>query len=167
MLERIRAVWAGPTHPRARPSTRASAPTSPAAPPELIVGGSIDAAFRRAAEYGDGWIMGGGTPDAFVEGKEKLERAWSDAGREGKPRTMALAYFSLGDDAEANADAYLKDYYEFLGEYAEAIAASAAKDADTVRGLHPGFEQAGCDELILFPGSSDPEQVDLLAEAAL
>lgn len=29
------------------------------------------------------------------------------------------------------------------------------------------LEQAGCDELILFPSSSDPEQVDLLAEAAL
>jgi len=29
------------------------------------------------------------------------------------------------------------------------------------------FEQVGCDELILFPSSPDPEQVDLLAEAAL
>jgi hypothetical protein len=27
------------------------------------------------------------------------------------------------------------------------------------------FEEAGCDELIFFPCSSDPEQVDLLADA--
>ena len=111
--------------------------------------------------------MGGGTPDAFAEGREKLERAWSEAGREGKPQTMALAYFSLGDDAEANANAYLKDYYAFLGEYADTIAASAAKDADTIRAYQQGFGAAGCDELIWFPSSSDPAQVDLLAEAAL
>ncbi len=29
------------------------------------------------------------------------------------------------------------------------------------------FTDAGCDELIWFPSSSDPAQVDLLAEAAL
>jgi hypothetical protein len=28
------------------------------------------------------------------------------------------------------------------------------------------FESGGCDELVLFPCSSDPEQVELLAEAA-
>ena len=28
------------------------------------------------------------------------------------------------------------------------------------------YEGAGCDELILFPATGDPEQVDLLAEAA-
>jgi hypothetical protein len=28
------------------------------------------------------------------------------------------------------------------------------------------FGSAGCDELVLFPCSSDPEQVTLLAEAA-
>ena len=136
-------------------------------PPQLIVGGSIDAAFRRAAEYGDGWIMGGGTPDMFADGRAKLQAAWSEAGREGTPRAMSLAYFSLGDQAEANADAYLKDYYAWLGEYADKIAASAATDADTVKGYVQAFEQAGCDELVIFPSSSDPEQVDLLADAAL
>ena len=29
------------------------------------------------------------------------------------------------------------------------------------------FEQAGADEMICFPCSPDPEQVDLLADAAL
>ena len=29
-------------------------------PPPLLIGGRVDAAFRRAALYGDGWIMGGG-----------------------------------------------------------------------------------------------------------
>ena len=29
---------------------------------------------------------------------------------------MALAYFALGDNAEADASAYLTDYYAWLGE---------------------------------------------------
>jgi alkanesulfonate monooxygenase SsuD/methylene tetrahydromethanopterin reductase-like flavin-dependent oxidoreductase (luciferase family) len=166
-LEEIRRTWSTSNASSGAAEHSGIGPDVSDRPPQLIVGGSIDAAFRRAAEYGDGWIMGGGTPDMFADGKAKLEAAWSKAGREGSPRGMSLAYFSLGDQAEANADAYLKDYYAWLGEYADQIAASAATDADTVRGYVEAFEQAGCDELVIFPSSSDPEQVDLLADAAL
>ncbi len=38
------------------------------------------------------------------------------------------------------------------------IAASAATDAETVNGYVSAFEAVGCDELIFFPSSSDPEQ---------
>ncbi|HET7121625.1 MAG TPA: hypothetical protein VFI17_10325 [Solirubrobacterales bacterium] len=33
-------------------------------------------------------------------------------------------------------------------------------------GEQAAFEGAGCQELFLFPSSSDPQQVDLLADAA-
>ena len=36
--------------------------------PELMIGGSVGASFRRAARYASGWIMGGGTPDQLREG---------------------------------------------------------------------------------------------------
>jgi alkanesulfonate monooxygenase SsuD/methylene tetrahydromethanopterin reductase-like flavin-dependent oxidoreductase (luciferase family) len=134
--------------------------------PTLLIGGMADASFRRAAEHGDGWIMGGGAPDRFRDAKTKLDEAWRAAGHTDGPRTASLAYYSLGDEAERDAAAYLGDYYAFLGEeVAGAITASAAKDADTVKQYISAFEQSGCDELILFPCSSDPEQVDLLAEA--
>ena len=49
---------------------------------------------------------------------------------------MGLAYFSLGDDAEADAQAYLADYYAWLGEeIAGYIVSGAAKDAETVQQL--------------------------------
>lgn len=154
MLGELRATWEGET-------------VGPPGKPRLILGGSVDAAYRRAAEHGAGWIMGGGTPEMLEQGRGKLEDAWSSAGREGRPRCMALAYFALGEDAEQAAESYLTDYYAFLGDYAGQIAASAAKDADTVKGYLGAFEAAGCDELILFPCSADAEQVELLAEAAL
>lgn len=135
--------------------------------PTLLVGGAVDASFARAAKYGDGWIAGGAPPEVFAEAAAKVKEQWSQTGREGAPRLEALAYFSLGDGAEANANAYLKDYYAWLGEETAAfIANSAAKDAETVQGYLAAFEGVGCDELILFPCSNDPAQVDLLADAA-
>lgn len=69
--------------------------------------------------------------------------------------------------AEDDAKAYLTDYYAWLGEdVANFIAGSAAKDAETVKQYTAAFEGAGCQELLLFPSSSDPAQVDLLADAA-
>ena len=49
----------------------------------LLIGGGPDIALRRAAEHGDGWTMGGGTPDMFAESLGKLNEAWSSAGRDG------------------------------------------------------------------------------------
>jgi alkanesulfonate monooxygenase SsuD/methylene tetrahydromethanopterin reductase-like flavin-dependent oxidoreductase (luciferase family) len=133
--------------------------------PALLLGGSSDATFRRAAQYADGWTMGGGAPDQFSAGLEKLRDAWSSAGREGQPRTMALFYFSLGDDAEQAARANIGDYYAWLGDYTEQIVQSAAKDADTLKAYIAAFDQAGVDEVICFPASADPAQVELLADA--
>lgn len=161
-LGQIRAIWSGDgdTESKVGPRPIGDGPT-------LLVGGYVEAAIKRAARFGDGWTQGGSGPDAFSEDKAKLEAAWSEHGREGKPKTMALAYFSLGPNAEENARSSLLSYYAWLGdEAAEGIAGSAAKDPDTVKGFISNFEQSGCDELILFPCSSDPSQVGLLAEAA-
>jgi alkanesulfonate monooxygenase SsuD/methylene tetrahydromethanopterin reductase-like flavin-dependent oxidoreductase (luciferase family) len=135
--------------------------------PTVLVGGYSEMGFKRAARYGDGWTMGGGTPDQFAEALEQLNAVWSEAGREGKPRTLGLMYFSLGPDGERAARENLGDYYAWLGELADQIVAGSAKDADTVRQYLAGFEATGCDEMICFPASADVGQVELLAEAAL
>jgi len=156
MLSKIREVW---DHEAVGPDVPDN--------PTLLVGGGVDVSFARAAKYGDGWIGAGAPPDVFADAAEKVKAEWAAAGREGGPRLATLAYFSLGADAEAHAKAYLTDYYAWLGEEtANFIADSAAKDAETVQGYLQAFEAAGCDELILFPSHNDPEQVDLLADAA-
>jgi len=135
--------------------------------PSILIGGGAAPAYRRAAQHGDGWTMGGGTPDMFKEAAAELDEAWSGAGREGQPRKVALFYFALGDDAAEVAQKSLGDYYSFLGDYASQIVDSAAKDADTLQAYRDGFEEAGADEIICFPASSDPAQVELLADAVL
>jgi alkanesulfonate monooxygenase SsuD/methylene tetrahydromethanopterin reductase-like flavin-dependent oxidoreductase (luciferase family) len=163
MLQDIKRIWAG----EERGFAGAIGPDVSSNPPSIVVGGSVEAAFRRAAKYADGWMMGGAPPDQFPAAREKLEAAWRDAGREGEPRAMALTYFALGDDPESEARRYLGDYYAFASEYAEAIVAGAAKGEDAVRERVRAFEEAGCDELILFPTSTDPDRVDLLAQVVL
>jgi alkanesulfonate monooxygenase SsuD/methylene tetrahydromethanopterin reductase-like flavin-dependent oxidoreductase (luciferase family) len=161
-LEKIRAIWAGDGQLEAKVG-----PRPPGQGPMLLVGGYVKASLERAAKYGDGWTQGGAGPEQFAEDAKSLDEAWKRHGREGKPFKSALAYFSLGEKAEEDARRNLLDYYAWLGdETAQQIAGSAAKDADTVKGYMSAFESAGCDELVLFPCSSDPDQVSLLAEAA-
>ena len=164
MLAEIERVWSGHEYGVAG----GIGPDVSSDPPKLLLGGSVDAAFKRAARYGVGWILGGGTPDQLRDGKAKLEAAWSEAGRDGEPRVAALAYFSLGSEGERAAESYLGHYYAAMGEeQAKQIIATAATDADTVRSYVEAFTEAGCDELFLFPCAPDPEQVDLLADAVL
>src|SRR5215211_599106 len=162
-FEEIERVWAG----EERGFAGAIGPDVSSAPPPIMIGGSVDAAFRRAARYGDGWMSGGSPPDQLPEAREKLQAAWREAGRDGEPRAMALTYFALGADPDADARRTLGDYYAFAGEYAEAIVSGAAKGEDAVRERVRAFEEVGCDELILFPTSTDPDQVNLLARVAL
>ena len=119
------------------------------------------------AAYGSGWISGGGGPPMFSAGAGQAREAWREAGRDGQPRLAALAYVSLGTDAEEHARRYLLDYYAFLGDFAGRIADSALTSAATVQDTTAAFADAGCDELILFPCSADVGQVELIASAAM
>ena len=135
--------------------------------PRLVIGGQVERAFERVARFGEGWIQGASGAEQFAELAPKVEAAWNQAGREGEPLTLAIAYYSLGERAEENARSDLGHYYAWLGEeVAGFIVGAAATDAEAVRSYIEAYEAAGCDELTFFPCSSDVEQVDLLADAA-
>jgi alkanesulfonate monooxygenase SsuD/methylene tetrahydromethanopterin reductase-like flavin-dependent oxidoreductase (luciferase family) len=156
MLERIKEMWAGD---EVGPSI--------ATTPRLIVAGHADASYARAARFADGWIAAASGPDQAREGIERAKAAWEEAGRDDAPHLQALAYFSLGERAEEDVRNNLMDYYAWLGEeIAAMIGGAAAKDDDTVKQYLAAYEEAGCDELIFCPSSADPQQVDLLADAA-
>jgi alkanesulfonate monooxygenase SsuD/methylene tetrahydromethanopterin reductase-like flavin-dependent oxidoreductase (luciferase family) len=161
-IEEMKRIWGG--EKRGLAGTIGPAPAHEGGP-ELILGAINPASFRRVAGLVDGWIMGGGTPQMFAELGSAIDRAWQDAGRPGKPRKLALAYFALGRGAQEEAVSTIKSYYAWLGEFADQIAAGAATSAEMVKGYIAGFERSGCDELIFAPGSARLDQVTLLAEA--
>ncbi len=165
MLAEMKACWDGAERGFAGP---VGPPLARQGGPALLVGGRVDASFRRAAQFGDGWTMGGGSPDDFAKAVSRVREEWEKAGRQGEPRLAALCYFALGGGAREAADSYLKHYYGFVGEQgANAIAESAAVDEGMARSYRDGFAEAGADELIYFPCSTEVSQVDLLADAVL
>ncbi|GAA1281792.1 LLM class flavin-dependent oxidoreductase [Pseudonocardia aurantiaca] len=165
MLEEMHLAWRG----EAMGVTGSIGPT-PAqhGGPPVLVGGYGPAAIRRVVRYGAGWISGGGGPEAFRRTADRVRAAWAESDREGDPYLAAMGHFALGEHGRAVARRYLTDYYGFLGgDAAESIAARALTDTETLRREIDGYEAAGCDELVLFPCSADPDEIDLLAQAAL
>jgi alkanesulfonate monooxygenase SsuD/methylene tetrahydromethanopterin reductase-like flavin-dependent oxidoreductase (luciferase family) len=132
--------------------------------PELLVGGLSGESFARVARYSDGYVHGGGPPRAFGGAAAKVWAAWHDAGRPGRPVLWGQGYFALGEENVSRGADYLRDYYAFTGPFAEKIAAGNLTSAQAIADFVRGYEEAGCDELILLPTVADPEQVDRLAE---
>lgn len=147
-----------------RPETEHLIPGTPG--PRLLVGGTSDMAFSRVARYADGYVMGGGPPNLFGRAADKARTAWSDLGRVGSPALWAQAYFTLGDRDEIDRGrAYMRDYYAFTGPFAERIARGMLDSPQAVAAFVRGYQEAGCDELVLLPALADIEQVDRLRDA--
>jgi alkanesulfonate monooxygenase SsuD/methylene tetrahydromethanopterin reductase-like flavin-dependent oxidoreductase (luciferase family) len=132
--------------------------------PVVLVGGSSGEAFARMARYADGYVHGGGPPRAFAGAVGRARAAWTDFGRPGRPRLWGQGYFALGEDAAPPGASYLRDYYAFTGPFAEKIAAANLTSAQAVVDFVRGYEEAGCDELVLFPTVPDLDQLDRLGE---
>ena len=129
---------------------------------ELLVGGASGQAFSRMARYADGYAHGGGPPRAFASAAARARAAWRDLGRPGRPRLWGQGYFALGDVERGNA--YLRDYYAFTGPFAERVVAANLTSARAIKDFLRGYEEAGCDELVLFPTTADATELDRLAE---
>ncbi|TMD40612.1 MAG: LLM class flavin-dependent oxidoreductase [Chloroflexi bacterium] len=152
-LEAIRDIWeAGRIGPKPAGSG-----------PQLLVGGSSGEALARMARYGDGYMHGGGPPRAFAGAATRALAAWSDLGRPGRPVTWGMGYFALGDGPAEAAAQYLRHYYAFTGPFAEKIAAGNLTSPGAIVDFIRGYEDAGCDELILFPTIPSIDQVERLA----
>jgi len=162
MLAEMTRIWAG----EPRGVAGAIGPAAGVDRSQIVFGGAGLRAQRRVARWGTGWIAGSQGVEAFSQGAQGVRQAWDESGREGRPRLLALPYFSLGSRAREKAEAFLTDHYAIEGRpVAERIAAAALTCPTAIRNAIAAYEQAGCDELMLFPCGSALEQVRLLAEA--
>jgi alkanesulfonate monooxygenase SsuD/methylene tetrahydromethanopterin reductase-like flavin-dependent oxidoreductase (luciferase family) len=139
-------------------------PTATEGGPPILVGGASGSALSRMARHADGYVHGGGPPRAFARAAEQARAAWADAGRPAAPQLWGMAYYALGDAADAGRD-YLLDYYAFTGPFAQRIADGLLTSPLGVRELVEGYADAGCDHLILFPATAGADQLDRLADA--
>ena len=133
----------------------------------ILIGGNSDRTIRRAVTWGAGWTSGGAGADQAGRFAERVRTAWRAAGRDGEPRLATLAYFSLGDEAEADSRAYLRHYYGYAGPAAEHIADGALRSPTAIRDAVKAFEDAGLTELYLNPTVASLDQIDRLADVVL
>ena len=152
----LRATW---DDPAIGPRT-----VTPDGPP-VLVGGTSGASFQRAARHADGYVHGGGPPRAFASAADQARAAWIESGRRGDPMLWGQSYFTLTDDAAG--EAYVRDYYAFTGSFVERIAAGLLRTPADIREQINGYAEAGCQELILLPATSNAEELDRLAEVVL
>jgi alkanesulfonate monooxygenase SsuD/methylene tetrahydromethanopterin reductase-like flavin-dependent oxidoreductase (luciferase family) len=158
MLKTMGRVWNGEIEGASGPI-----PAWPAGRPKTLYGGMSRQAFARIGDDGDGWVAPFFGEQLLTEGIAEVHRVWRDAGRRGRPRVVVERYFCLGSGASEAADEYLDHYYGpafFEAARADTITTAEQLAIDSAR-----LADMGCDDLILFPCTSDVGQVEMLAEA--
>lgn len=158
MLNQLGEIWRGGGEtPGVGPQ-----PTNGSVP--LWVGGHSPAALRRAAKYGSGWISPGGSVAGYPDLVRRIKEFWAREGRADMPRMIALGYVSLGADGRRRAGDYLRGYYSYRGDKADRLVDSVITDEASLREIVDGHAAGGCDELLLFSCTDDPDHVDRIAE---
>jgi alkanesulfonate monooxygenase SsuD/methylene tetrahydromethanopterin reductase-like flavin-dependent oxidoreductase (luciferase family) len=133
--------------------------------PPLLFGEFTEPTLRRMIAYGCGWIGDRSGVANFRVFLPQVRQAWQGAGKEGAPRVVATANFALGPDAGQRLRTRILDYYAWVPFYAQQSAEAGLTTPGQVAREVAAYQEAGCDELILFPNGGGLEQVDLLADA--
>jgi alkanesulfonate monooxygenase SsuD/methylene tetrahydromethanopterin reductase-like flavin-dependent oxidoreductase (luciferase family) len=121
----------------------------------MMFGGFVPSALDRMARWGEGYI-GASMAASMVAGAfDSARAAWKEAGREGSPRLLAIAYFAFGDIDQGRNN--VRDYYSNIGEMADAIAAGVHGTTDAVKEVAKAFN----------PATDDIHEIARLADAVL
>jgi alkanesulfonate monooxygenase SsuD/methylene tetrahydromethanopterin reductase-like flavin-dependent oxidoreductase (luciferase family) len=154
----MRHVWAGELQAHGGPMRRLVDGR-----PALLFGGLVSAAYQRAATEGQGWVAPLFGMQVLEAGVAAVRQAWADAGRSGEPRIVTGRYFSLGPNADAVADEYVRHYYG--DEYFPFARADTLTSPQQVQLELDRLANSGTTDVVLYPSSTDLAQVELLGEA--
>jgi alkanesulfonate monooxygenase SsuD/methylene tetrahydromethanopterin reductase-like flavin-dependent oxidoreductase (luciferase family) len=162
LVELCRRVWAG------EPPEGADTPVGPS-PVSLpiVLGGYTETTWQRAGRVADAFIAAPMPPDAVANAFQVVKASANEAGRSA-PKLYAARYVALGEDAADEAHRNVASYYGYGGEdLVDTVSQSVLRSPSEVTETIGALEQAGAQEVCLWPSSARPDQVDRIAEAAL
>lgn len=139
-------------------------PLQPGGPP-LWLGGSADAALRRAGRLADGYIgTSSGGPDGLLRAAGTVREAATAAGRDPAAVKLGCLVWASVNDDQARADecaaAYMRHYYPPArqGVPASSLVGPPALCVERAQ----EYFAAGVDVLIVGPVTTDPAHLDRL-----
>lgn len=158
-LQTLRDIWAGaPVGEGSDPIVARNTPEIP-----LLFGAMAPSAMARMAKWGKGYIAPGLRVDLVEPLFDGARAAWQEAGREGEPHLVGVAYYGLANGDGARA--YVEDYYSATPEYVDAVASGVATTAQQVVAIRDRYDAIGVHELVFCPTSADVAEIARLAEA--
>ena len=139
--------------------------------PRVLCSGMGPKSLARAALWADGVSGFALSADPTETSKmfRDTEAAWEAVGRVDRPRLVTGVFVALGADAQATLQSFAEAYLRVFGpEIATMLARMMPVHSESaLRQAIAGMADAGCDELILVPASSDPELIDRIAQTVL
>ncbi|MFI5930858.1 LLM class flavin-dependent oxidoreductase [Actinoplanes sp. NPDC051494] len=157
-LETYRSVWAG------EPIGGGTSPGVPAGTRQvpLLFGAGSPRALRRMAEHGEGYVAPS-LPAAMIgDTFDAARAAWREAGRDGEPRLVAIAYVALGDPGRGLAN--VADYYAGSGPFTDLAVSGVRTTPGQVKDVVQAFADLGAEELFLNPTTDDLDEISRVAE---
>ena len=129
----------------------------PPRPVPIVVGGRSDAALRRAARFGDGWLGVFVGPERWATSRARVEAVAAELGRTPADWRHGLAvWVGFGDsraDAAAPLGAAMEELYRRpFGDFAAYAPHGTAEDV--AEALAP-YAAAGCGTVNLIPVGAD------------
>ena len=161
----LRRLWAGGEVVDG--ATVGPAPIQAGGPP-LLCSGTGPKSLERAARWADGlthFTLGADPAEAQAT-FDLADAAWAAAGRTTGPRHLTGAFVVLGDDAQDRLHAFARRYLDVFGTDVAAWL-TERMPLHTDESLHEflvGLATTSCEEVVLVPGESDPDQVGRIAE---
>lgn len=164
----LRRLWAGGTV--VDDAGVGPAPVQPGGPP-ILCSGTGPRSLARAARWADGLthFTLGADPAEAARAFALADDAWRAADRTDEPRRVTGAFVVLGPDAAPRLESFARRYLDVFGtEIAAALAAGMTLSTpEALAAFLDGLAATGCDEVVLVPGSSDPEQVRRIGDVVV
>jgi hypothetical protein len=127
----------------------------------VLAGSLFPQSIVRAAHWADG-LCGFGfqlSTDELAHAFDSARAAWKAAGRPA-PRLVTGCWFALGAHGRAQMDEYLERYLAFLGAAGRSVIPLVPTvDAAGLRDAVARARDAGADEIVLAPTTSDPDEI--------
>jgi alkanesulfonate monooxygenase SsuD/methylene tetrahydromethanopterin reductase-like flavin-dependent oxidoreductase (luciferase family) len=128
-------------------------------PLPLWIGGSSDAAIRRTATLGSGWLAGLQSPAQVAPVVTKIRAAVAEAGREIEPDHYGAGFpFRFGSLDEAIVQRTMAGYSR-LGSDIDPSATFAVGDAATIRARARQYHEAGISKFVLRPLAANDDEM--------